>query len=142
MHLISSLLLQHSPIVEHIHAGESCPPVCHGVGEGLRLSYSELLEEFEHAIQSETGHDHLSGSDGLHALAGIMGVQSRLIRGNNSRRSSLTELVTVQRSTNKGLAAPGLPEQRARMDPSLLVPALSSDQWLLFVRTNTSQACS
>lgn len=119
MHLITSLLLQHYPIVEHIHAAKTCPPACRRVCKGLWLIYSELPEEFEHSIQTETGNNHLSGSDALHALAGITGIQSRLIRGNHYRRSSLIELVTVQRSTNKGLAASGVPEQRARKDPSL-----------------------
>lgn len=108
MHLITSLLLQHYPIVEHIQAAESCPPACRGICRGLWLSYSELLKEFEHSIQVETGNDHLPSSDALHALAGIMGIQSRLIRGNHYRRSSLIELVPVQRSMNKGLAAPEL----------------------------------
>ena len=119
MHLITSLLLQHYLLVEHVRAADSCPPACCGICKGLWWSYSELPKEFEHSTQSETENDHLSSSDALHALAEMMGIQSRLIRGDHYRTSSVIELVTAQRSTNKGFAAPGLPEGRARKDSSL-----------------------
>lgn len=125
MHLITWLLPQHNPVVEHIHAAETCPPACCGVSKGLCLSYSALPRESEHGIQTETRNDHLFCFDALHALAGIMGIQRRLMRGERYRRSSPIELVTVQKSTNKGLAAPGLPEQGARKVSS------SSQPWLV-----------
>lgn len=110
------------------------------------LSYSELLEEFEHCIQAETGNDHLSSSGVLHALAGIMGIQNKLIRGNHYRRSSLIELITVQRSMNKAWEPLNCQNKdRGRTRVSLAALACSTAVFrprLLFVCSTTSQAYS
>jgi len=99
------MLLPHHLITGRTDAAESCPPACCGVSKGLWWRCSQQPKEFEQAVQGKTGNDHSSASDILHALAGIGAIQSRLIRGKQTR-SSLLGLVAVQRPMNKGLAAP------------------------------------